>query len=163
MPKSEEITEFQSFTERTLKFGRNLMAATVPIILFAWVDALDIKKFKPFDYEIQKGEEIFIWGMLLGVLLYYGVRFVGLAIPDILEWLRIHGAVNGDLSDKANTANGEEKEKDNELSSHRSNRDNPANRGYFGKFQRSAEIAEKELIFRQATARAARSEYNEYR
>ena len=37
MANNDEITSVQSFTERTLKYGRNLMAVTVPIFVFALV------------------------------------------------------------------------------------------------------------------------------
>ena len=45
MADTDGITEFQSFTERTLKYGRNLMAIAVPIVVFYFVPLVDLAKF----------------------------------------------------------------------------------------------------------------------
>ena len=86
MADNGEIIRVQSFTERTLKYGRNMMAAAVPIIVFALVPVVDLAKSRPFNFEIQKGGEIWIWAILLALLVYYGFRYFGLAIPDFLKW-----------------------------------------------------------------------------
>ncbi len=91
MADTDGITEFQSFTERTLKYGRNLMAIAVPIVVFYFVPLVDLAKSRPFNFEIKQGGEIYIWGLFLVLLVYYGARFSGLAIPDFLQWQEMYG------------------------------------------------------------------------
>ncbi len=90
MAEYEDITEFQSFSERTLKYGRNLIVASVPMIIFGWTDVVDLKKSRPFNFEIKPGEEIWIWYFLISIVLYYGLRFFWLAILDYLSWRQSH-------------------------------------------------------------------------
>lgn len=92
MADKDGITTTQSFTERTLKYGRNMMAAAVPIIVFALVPVVDLAKSRPLNFEITAGGEIWIWVILLALLAYYGFRIFGLAIPDIFTWRREHGS-----------------------------------------------------------------------
>jgi len=91
MTNKEELSAGQSFGERTLKYGRNLMAVAVPILVFAWVPVVDIAKSRPFNFAIEKDGEFYIWVILLAVLIYYGFRFFGLAIPDFRLWKQLHG------------------------------------------------------------------------
>jgi hypothetical protein len=86
MTIKDKITPVQSFTERTLKYGRNVMVAAAPILVFYHLDAVNIKDFKPFGFEIKSENEFWIWALLLGVLVYYGARFLGLAWPDYVFW-----------------------------------------------------------------------------
>lgn len=91
MAESEGITEFQSFSDRALKYGRNVMASSVVVIVLAWVPAVDLVGSKPLNFDIKPGNEIWIWGMLLALLLYYGIRFFGLAAVDFMTWRAAHG------------------------------------------------------------------------
>lgn len=98
----DEITEFQSFTDRTLKYGRNLMAAAVPIIVFSFVPLVNLAKSRPFNFKIEAGGEIWLWWILLALLVYYGIRFFGLAIPDFLQWKIAHGEKRAALKNNLN-------------------------------------------------------------
>ena len=100
MAKNDEITLDQSFTERTLKYGRNLMVVAVPIFVFAWVPLVDLATSRPLNFAIQEGGEIWIWRILLALLVYYGFRFFGLAIPDFLKWRTLHGVVRADIKSR---------------------------------------------------------------
>ncbi len=91
MTENDEITKFQSFSERTLKYGRNLMAAAVPIIVFDFVPMIKLEGPRPLNFKIEAGGEIWIWRILLVLLVYYGIRFFGLAIPDFDAWRRSFG------------------------------------------------------------------------
>jgi hypothetical protein len=102
MADSDGITTFQSFTERTLKYGRNLMAASVPILVFAWVEVVDLANSSPFNFEIKPGGEIWIWRLLLALLVYYSFRFYGLAIPDLRDWRLKHGEDRARLTTNLN-------------------------------------------------------------
>lgn len=68
MANNDEITSVQSFTERTLKYGRNLMAVTVPIFVFALVPVVDLANSRPLNFAIHEGGEIWIWRILHGVV-----------------------------------------------------------------------------------------------
>ena len=109
MANNDEITSVQSFTERTLKYGRNMMAAAVPIIVFYFVPLVDLARSRPFNFEIQEGGEIWIWQILLALLVYYGFRFIGLAIPDFREWRNSYGLEKAKLKGVLNTKIDEEK------------------------------------------------------
>ncbi len=85
MPANDEITLYQSFSERTLKYGRNMMAAAAPIIVFEWVPRTN-SDFQLFFYKISAVDEIWVWQVLFVVLIYYAIRFYGLAVLDYLEW-----------------------------------------------------------------------------
>lgn len=91
MAETDEITEFQSFAERTLKFGRNLMVAAVTIVVFAFVPVVDLAKSRPFNFEIGEGGEIWIWILLAVLLVYYGARFFALAVLDFRQWKAQYG------------------------------------------------------------------------
>lgn len=86
MAEYEGIDRFQSFTERTLKYGRNLMVSAVPPIVFHNVPAIDLAKSRPFNFEIAAGGEAWVWYLLTAVLVYYAIRFFGLALPDYRHW-----------------------------------------------------------------------------
>lgn len=89
MAIDDEITIFQSFSERTLKYGRNLMVAAAPITVF-YFEIVDLAGSRPLNFTIEDGGEIWIWVILLGLLVYYGFRFFGLAIPDFLHWKMVN-------------------------------------------------------------------------
>jgi hypothetical protein len=86
MAEEKDISEVQSFSERTLKYGRNLMIAAVPMIVFAWAPGVKLAGSKPFGFNIDEGNEISIWSMMMIVLIYYGARFLFLAVIDWSEW-----------------------------------------------------------------------------
>lgn len=86
MADTDGITQYQSFSERTLKYGRNLMLAATGTIVFTSIPAVDLANSRPFNFKIQPGGEIWLWYMLLAVLLYYAIRFFGLAVPDYDRW-----------------------------------------------------------------------------
>lgn len=94
----DELSETQSFTERTLKYGRNLMATSVPMIVFSLVPMVDIAKSRPFNFELQEGGEFWLWGFLLTLLMYYGIKFIGLVIIDYHHWYEVHGDYKDNLN-----------------------------------------------------------------
>ena len=53
MAYHDDISEFQSFSERTLKYGRNLMVASNPLNVFAWSGAVDLANCKPFSFQFN--------------------------------------------------------------------------------------------------------------
>jgi len=74
------------FSERTLKYGRNVMALGGVILVLAYVPHIEICKFKPFGFEINEGGEISVWGILAAVLCYYALQFYATGWIDFLEW-----------------------------------------------------------------------------
>lgn len=93
MAESDGITVFQSFSERTLKYGRNMMAVAVAVIVFAWVPAIDLTNSRPLNFVIVSGQEHWVWVLFLCALIYYAVRFFGLAKPDYANWFDKHHTV----------------------------------------------------------------------
>ncbi|MBT7509622.1 MAG: hypothetical protein HN650_04310 [Rhodospirillaceae bacterium] len=87
MTDTDGISEFQSFSERTQKYGRNAMVSAAPILVFGYVP-VNLEEFRLFFVPFNEGVSPtpWIWGGLLALLVYYRVRFFGLAIPDLIEW-----------------------------------------------------------------------------
>ena len=67
----------QTLNDRTQKYGRNLLAAGGVILVLAWVPGIDIEQFKPlvFDFSAEKGSMLSVWCLLMGILVYYFIRF----------------------------------------------------------------------------------------
>ena len=67
----------QTLNDRTQKYGRNLLAAGGVILVLAWVPGIDIEQFKPlgFDFSAEKRNMLSVWWLLLGILVYYFIRF----------------------------------------------------------------------------------------
>ena len=105
MATDDEITTVQSFTARTLKYGRNMTAVAVPIIVFAFLPVVNLAKSRPLNLYIEPGGEFWIWVIFLTLLGYYGFRFIGLAIPDFLVWRRLHGNKWGKLKAEVKSEN----------------------------------------------------------
>ena len=63
--------------DQTRKYGRNLTAAAVVILVFYWVPGIEISEFELFGFVIGEaaGSELSIWYLLTGILVYYFVRF----------------------------------------------------------------------------------------
>lgn len=103
MTDTDGISEFQSFSERTQKYGRNAMVSAAPILVFGYVP-VNLEEFRLFFVPFNEGVSPtpWIWGGLLALLVYYSVRFFGLAIPDLVEWNKQHGEIRQHLKSKLN-------------------------------------------------------------
>ena len=67
----------QVIKDRTQKFGRNVVAAGSVMLVLAWVPGIKIEQFKPFgfDFTAARGSMLSVWWLLLGILVYYFIRF----------------------------------------------------------------------------------------
>ena len=80
--------------ERTHKYGRNVTAAAVVIMVLALVQDIDLGNSKPLGLAFTEGPrgELAIWWLLTGVLVYYFVRFsVSLTIDYLANKHHIRG------------------------------------------------------------------------
>ena len=73
--------------ERTHKYGRNVTAAAVVILVLAWVPGIEVSEFEPFGFVVREAPsaELSIWCLLTGILVYYFVRFLVSLRIDYLE------------------------------------------------------------------------------
>ena len=78
----------ESFSDRTLKYGRNVMATAGAMIVLAWMPEINIEKFEPFGLVISPGAAFSIWGVLCTVLIYYFANFTLGAWGDNPSWGR---------------------------------------------------------------------------
>ena len=78
-------------SERTLKYGRNVLAVGCVILVLAWVPHIEIDKFLPLGFDIASGGELSVWGLLGTVLVYYGFRFFVDCRIDVLAWYETYG------------------------------------------------------------------------
>ena len=162
MADNDGITQFQSFTVRTLKFGRNLMAAALPIIVFALVPVVDLAKSRPLNFEITEGGEIWIWLILLALLMYYGFRFFGLAIPDFLAWREAHRSDKVNLKGQLKGRIDNEKNQSARLYEHHHNFDDATNPDHHREWRKVDAKLEGSVQRAQNEVRAARFEFRDY-
>lgn len=162
MADNDGITRSKSFTERTLKYGRNMMAAAVPIIVFALVPLVDLAESRPFNFEIKEGGEIWIWLILSAFLMYYGFRFFGLAIPDFHEWRKQHGESRASLKSALENNINDENVRRGDLASNRDKYDQTPNPDERERLQTRKAILESQIQTAQDRTRATRSELSDY-
>ncbi len=163
MANNDEITSVQSFTERTLKYGRNMMAAAVPIIVFYFVPLVDLARSRPFNFEIQEGGEIWIWQILLALLVYYGFRFIGLAIPDFREWRNSYGLEKAKLKGNLNRLIDEEKSHITDIEKYRGTLDKATIQHEQERIRTRIRTVENKLKDCQNGIRSTRSEISIYK
>lgn len=82
-------------SDRTLKYGRNVMATAGVVIVLAWVPEIDVGRFHPFGFDFLTGGKLSAWSVLCAVLVYYFGSFGFAAAIDIPEW---HRQQAGELS-----------------------------------------------------------------
>ncbi len=75
-------------SDRTLKYGRNVLAVSAIILVLAYVPYIDVTTFKPLGFDLEKGGEISVWGILAAVLFYYGAQFVSGCWIEYPAWIR---------------------------------------------------------------------------
>lgn len=95
--------------DQTRKYGRNLTAAAVVILVFYWVPGIEISEFELFGFVIGEaaGSELSIWYLLTGILVYYFVRFsVSLRIDSLANWRFIAGHYSNLETQKKNLKEG---------------------------------------------------------
>ncbi len=85
MTRTVDITG--PLSDRTLAHGRNVMAAASVVLVLAWIPYIDIKSFSPLGFDIKKGGELSVWGILAGVLIYYAIRFGYECWADYSGWI----------------------------------------------------------------------------
>ena len=163
MANNDEITSVQSFTERTLKYGRNMMAAAVPIIVFYFVPLVDLARSRPFNFEIQEGGEIWIWVILLVFLAYYGFKFIGLAILDYREWWNQYGLENARIKGNLNRQINEEKSHITDKEKYRRDLDNATTQREQEVLRTRISTLENKLKEYQNGIRSTRSEISIYK
>lgn len=73
-------------TDRTLKYGRNVIAISSVIIVLAFVPNIELDGFRPFGLKISEDGERSIWGVLGIVLIYYAFSFGVAAVIDVRAW-----------------------------------------------------------------------------
>ena len=66
----------ESFSDRALKYGRNVIAISSVILILALVPGIDVEHFEAFGFKIRAGGEFWAWCMLCTVLAYYFGMFV---------------------------------------------------------------------------------------
>ena len=74
-------------SDRTLAHGRNTMAAAGVILVLAWVPGIEITDFEPLGFDISDGQELSIWFILAGLLVYYATRFGFDCWVDYSGWI----------------------------------------------------------------------------
>ena len=160
MAADDGLSQFQSFSERTLKYGRNVMAASLPIIVFAWADVVDLAKSRPFNFEIKEGGEIWMWWGFLALLIYYGFRFFGLAFPNFLQWRSNFGSTRNGIKFNLNNFVIQKKGEEESLSTqeevkrHISNQNDKSNvEKRILSFIKNIEDSQKNIILTQAALR----------
>ncbi len=163
MANNDEITSVQSFTERTLKYGRNMMAAAVPIIVFYFVPLVDLARSRPFNFEIKEGGELWIWVILLALLVYYGFRFIGLAIPDFSEWRNSYGLEKAKMKGNLNRLINEENSHITDIEKYRGAFDNETTQSEQETLQTRIGTVENNLKECQNGIRSTRSEISIYK
>jgi hypothetical protein len=77
------MENIESLSDRTLKYGRNVMVTAGTMIVLAWVPEINIEKFEPFGLIISPGSAFSIWGVLSAVLIYYFANFTFGACAEI--------------------------------------------------------------------------------
>ena len=77
-------------SDRTLAHGRNVMAVAGVIVVLAWVPYIEITSFEPLGFDIKKGGELSVWGILAAVLVYYAIRFGVECLVDYTGWIDEH-------------------------------------------------------------------------
>lgn len=78
----------ESLSDRTLKYGRNVMATAGAMMVLAWVPEINIERFEPFGLIVSPGGAFSIWGVLCAVLIYYFANFALGAWGDNPSWRR---------------------------------------------------------------------------
>ncbi len=75
--QSNDAMPAQVIKDRTQKFGRNVMAVGSVMLVLAWVPGIKIEQFKPFgfDFTAARGSMLSVWCLLMGILVYYFIRF----------------------------------------------------------------------------------------
>ncbi len=79
-------SENRPLSDRTLKYGRNVLAISGTIIVLAWVPDIDIQDFEPLGFVINEGGAKSMWGILIVVLSYYFFQLIIGAWHDFKEW-----------------------------------------------------------------------------
>lgn len=73
-------------SDRTLKYGRNVMAVSGVILALSWIPHIKVGEFSPFGLKLPEGGEIYIWSILGIVLVYYAVQFGVAGVLDYRAW-----------------------------------------------------------------------------
>jgi hypothetical protein len=82
------MEDIESLSDRTLKYGRNVMATAAVMIVLAWMPDFNVERFEPFGLVVSPGAAFSIWGVLCAVLIYYFANFTFGAWADIPSWGR---------------------------------------------------------------------------
>ena len=77
-------------SDRTLKYGRNVLVAGVVILVLAYVPYINVETFKPMGFDPDKGGAMSVWGILVAVLVYYGLQFGFGCRIEYLAWARTY-------------------------------------------------------------------------
>lgn len=80
-------------SDRTLKYGRNVMATSGVIVVLAWVPGIEIDRFKPFGFDFSDGGALAFWCVLFVVMFYYFISFVIGAAINIHLWMSDPGGL----------------------------------------------------------------------
>ncbi len=81
-------------SDRTLKYGRNVLAVSAVILVLAYVPYIDVETFKPLGFDPAQGGAMSVWGILAGMLVYYGLQFVFGCRIEYLAWIRSYIPMN---------------------------------------------------------------------
>ena len=68
------------------------MAVAGVIVVLAWVPYIELTSFKPLGFDIKKGGELSVWGILAVVLVYYAFRSAWEYYVDYRSWIDTYGA-----------------------------------------------------------------------
>ena len=71
---------------RTLKYGRNVLAAGMTSLVLIYMPGINIKDFQPFGFKFTDDSVASSYIILGTVLLYYAVMFAIGADRDRMEW-----------------------------------------------------------------------------
>ena len=80
-------------SDRTLKYGRNVMAVSGVILALSWIPGIEVSKFSPFGLSLPEGGEIYIWSTLGIVLIYYALQFCVAGVLDFRAWYHTNSPI----------------------------------------------------------------------
>lgn len=79
--------------DRSLKYGRNVLAVSSTILVLAWVPNIDICDFSPLGFKVTGEGALSLWGILTAVLGYYLIHFVVGCMIDFKMWTGSNGFI----------------------------------------------------------------------
>ena len=74
--------ERYDLSDRTLKYGRNIIAESCTILVLFWTPGFNIGEIQVFGYNVTKANAAWAWAGLLIVLFYYSFMFRWLVHSD---------------------------------------------------------------------------------